>query len=54
MDIEERPVDDPRLAATWGPQIFRIVLAAKHPARQGTAHLEIPKAPASRQAGHGR
>ena len=46
--LEERPLDDPRLAATWGPRIFRIVLAAKHPARQGAAHLEITKAPASR------
>ena len=46
--LEERPLDDPRLAATWGPRIFRIVLAAKHPARQGTAHLEITKAPVSR------
>ena len=26
--LEERPLDDPRLAATWGPRIFRIVLAA--------------------------
>jgi hypothetical protein len=46
--LEKRPLDDPRLAATWGPRIFRIVLAAKHPARQGAAHLEITKAPASR------
>jgi hypothetical protein len=34
-DIEERPVDDPRQAATWGPRIFRVVLAAKRPASQG-------------------
>ena len=44
----------PCLAATWGPRIFRIVLAATRPVRQGTAHLEITKAPASRQAGRGR
>jgi hypothetical protein len=54
VGIEERPVDDPRLAATWGSRIFLIVLAVERPARQGTAHLEIPKAPVSRQAGHGR
>jgi hypothetical protein len=53
-DIEERPIDDPRLAATWGPWVFRIVLAAMHAASQSTAHLEITQAPASRQAGCGR
>ena len=47
-DIEERPIDDPRPAATWGPRIFRIVLAATHPASQGTAHLEITQASAPR------
>ena len=39
--IEKRPVDDPRLAATWGPSVYRITLAARHPGRQGTLHLEI-------------
>jgi hypothetical protein len=39
--IEERPVDDPRLAATWGPNVYRITLAARHPGSQGTLHLEI-------------
>jgi hypothetical protein len=39
--IEERPVDDPRLAATWGPDVYRITLAARHPGSQGTLHLEI-------------
>jgi hypothetical protein len=39
--IEERPVDDPRLAATWGPTVYRITLAARHPGRQGTLQLEI-------------
>jgi hypothetical protein len=43
-DIEERLIEDSRLAATWSPRIFRIVLAARHPARQGTAHLEITQA----------
>jgi hypothetical protein len=39
--IEERPVDDPRLAATWGPNVYRITIAARHPGRQGKLHLEI-------------
>jgi len=39
--VEERPVDDPRLAATWGLIVYRITLAARHPGRQGTLHLEI-------------
>jgi hypothetical protein len=39
--IEERPVDDPRLAATWGPDVYRITLAARHPGSHGTLHLEI-------------
>jgi hypothetical protein len=39
--IEERPVDDPRLAATWGPRVYRITLTARQPGRRGTLHLEI-------------
>jgi hypothetical protein len=32
-EIEERPVLRPCVAATWGPRIFRIVLAATRPVR---------------------
>jgi hypothetical protein len=39
--IEEHPVDDPQLAVTWGPNIYRITLAATQPASQGAAYLEI-------------
>jgi hypothetical protein len=39
--IEERAVDDPRLSATWGPAVYRIILAARRPAREGSARLEI-------------
>jgi hypothetical protein len=42
--IEERPVDDPRLAATWGPDVHRITLAARHPGSHGTLHLKISAA----------
>jgi hypothetical protein len=42
--LEERPVDDPRLAATWGPRVYRITLAARRPGRGGTLHLEIAAA----------
>jgi hypothetical protein len=42
--LEERPVDDPRLAATWGPRVYRITLAARRPGRRGTLHLEIAAA----------
>ncbi|HEX2819728.1 MAG TPA: heparinase II/III family protein [Streptosporangiaceae bacterium] len=42
--VEERPVDDPRLEAIWGPGVYRIMLTAKHPASQGTAHLQISAA----------
>jgi hypothetical protein len=44
--IEERPVDDPRLAATWGHSIYRITLAARRPASEGYAHIEISAATA--------
>jgi len=43
-DIEEKSVDDPRLAATWGPRVYRITLAVRRPAAQGSAHLEISAA----------
>ena len=46
--LEERPVDDPRLAATWGPRVYRIALAARQPGRRGTLHLEIAAAPGLR------
>jgi hypothetical protein len=39
--IEERPVDDPVLAATWGRCLYRIMLAARHPVARGAAHVEI-------------
>jgi len=39
--IEERPVGDPRLAATWGASIYRITFAACRPAGQSTLHLKI-------------
>jgi hypothetical protein len=39
--IEERRIDDRQLTATWGRCIYRIALAARRPATQGAAHLEI-------------
>jgi hypothetical protein len=42
--IEERPVGDPRLTATWGPSVYRITFAARHPGSQGTLHLVIEAA----------
>ena len=39
--IEERPVADRQLAATWGPVVYRIVLTARRPVRRGGARLEI-------------
>jgi hypothetical protein len=39
--IEERPIDDPHLAASWGRHVYRITLAAKRPASQGIMRLEI-------------
>jgi len=43
-EVEEHPVDDPRLSGTWGPVIYRIVLTARRPAREGSARLEITAA----------
>jgi hypothetical protein len=39
--IEERRIDDPRLALTWGSHVYRITLLARRPAPQGSIHLEI-------------
>lgn len=39
--IEQRPVDDSQLASIWGPSIYRIILAARHPASRGTVQVEI-------------
>jgi hypothetical protein len=39
--IEEHPADDPRLAAIWGPSVYRITLTASSPAGAGTLHLQI-------------
>ncbi|MDQ2811440.1 MAG: heparinase II/III-family protein [Actinomycetota bacterium] len=39
--IEERPVGDPRLAATWGTSIYRITFAARRPGGQTTFRLRI-------------
>jgi hypothetical protein len=39
--IEERPVGDPRLSATWGRSIYRITLAARRPASEGSCHIEV-------------
>jgi hypothetical protein len=43
--IEERAVDDPRLARNWGRQIYRIALVAKRPASQGALRLEVSAVP---------
>jgi hypothetical protein len=39
--IEERPVADSQLAAAWGRCVYRITIAARHPAAQGSLRLEI-------------
>jgi hypothetical protein len=41
--IEERPVDDSRLAATWGDRVYRITLAARNPGQRGALRLEITR-----------
>jgi len=52
VTTEERPVADRQLAATWGPTVYRITLAARRPARRGGSRLEISAAPgASARAG---
>jgi hypothetical protein len=43
-EVEERPVDDPRLSVTWGTVIYRIALTPRRPAREGWARLEISAA----------
>lgn len=39
--IEERRIDDPRLALAWGSHVYRITLLARRPAAQGGIRLEI-------------
>jgi hypothetical protein len=41
--IQERPVDDPRLAATWGRCVYRITLAARNPGQRGALRLEMTR-----------
>ena len=48
--IEERPVGDPRLSATWGHSIYRITLTARRPASEGSCHIEIGPAMGAEQA----
>lgn len=44
-EIEERLIDDPRLARNWGRQIYRIALVATRPTSQGALHLEVRAVP---------
>ncbi len=39
--VEERPIDDPRLAAVWGSRVYRLVISAGKPLQQGTCLLRI-------------
>jgi hypothetical protein len=39
--IEQRPVDDSRLASIWGPTVYRITLESRHPVSRGAARLEL-------------
>jgi hypothetical protein len=39
--IERRPVDDPRLEATWGEAVWRVALTVRSPGRRGSTRLEI-------------
>jgi hypothetical protein len=41
VQVEERPVADSRLAATWGRCVYRVAIAARRPAARGGLRLEI-------------
>jgi Heparinase II/III-like protein len=42
--VEQRPVNDRRLEASWGQAVWRVALTARPRGRRGSAHLEISAA----------
>jgi hypothetical protein len=44
VSVERRLVSDTRLAATWGPSLWRVALTASGSGRHGAARLEVTAA----------